>query len=64
MEGYENNWDEFLHDPLQYTVDTLGHPEGISALHAYDFELSSGFWGPQTVRIHSPDNADFSLAPQ
>jgi hypothetical protein len=49
MEGIDNHWDELLHDSFQYPVDTLGHPEGISALHAYDFELGSQFWGSQAV---------------
>lgn len=62
MDAYDSHWDEFLHDSLQYTVDTLGHPEGINALQAYDFELGSGFWGPQTVRICSLINANFFSA--
>ena len=49
MEGIDSNWDDLLHDSLQYTVDTLGHPESITALHAYDLELSSGLWGAQSV---------------
>ena len=49
MEGIDNNWDELLHDTFHYPVDTLGHPESISALHAYDFELGSGFWASQAV---------------
>jgi hypothetical protein len=53
MEGIDNHWDELLHDSFQYSVDTLGHPESISALHAYDFELGTQFWGSQTVFLRS-----------
>jgi hypothetical protein len=53
MEGIDNHWDELLHDTFQYSVDTLGHPESISALHAYDFELGTQFWGSQTVFLRS-----------
>jgi hypothetical protein len=49
MEGIDNNWDDLLHDSLQYPVDTLGHPESINALHAYDLELGSGLWTGHSV---------------
>lgn len=51
MEGIDSNWDDLLHDSFHYTVDTLGHPESINALHAYDLELGSGLWGAQSVII-------------
>lgn len=49
MEGIDSNWDDLLHDSYQYTVGTLGHPESINALNAYDLELGSGLWGAQSV---------------
>ena len=59
MEVIESNWDELLNDSLGYTVDTLGHPESITALHAYDLELSSGLWGAQSVENPSVLISDF-----
>ena len=47
------HWDEVLHDSLGYTVDTMGHPESIAALHAYDLELSSGLWDAHSVQNSS-----------
>jgi hypothetical protein len=54
MEGMDTNWDDLLHDSLQYAVEPLGHSENMHTLHAYDFDLSTGFWGTQSVsNLHS-----------
>jgi len=68
MEGIDNNWDELLHDSFQYSADTLGHPEGINGLQAYDFELGSQFWGSQAVQCAPPPfltpfSAEMTLSP-
>jgi hypothetical protein len=49
MEEINNNWDDILHDTIQYPADPFGSAEGISALQAYDIEIGSGLWGSQSV---------------
>jgi hypothetical protein len=60
MEELNNNWDDILHDAIQYPVETFGNSESISALHAYDIEIGSTIWGLQSVIDHCLDCADSS----
>ena len=47
LEAIENNWDDILHEALQYPVDTFGR----DALQSYELDLGGSLWGSQSVPI-------------
>jgi hypothetical protein len=50
MEGIDSNWDDLLKDTLQFSTDTLNHPESVGHIHGFDLEFGSGLWtGPMVV---------------